>query len=232
MRSESSSLLDDEGEAHKPRFDQSAIVHKVSAMEARVEVMIGWQTSRLLGKPTLKTIERQQDQLARDCCHAVVRSAYRLVLSLAFYVILGCIFYGLTQNWTILECVFFCTVTISTVGYGGRGLEPDHTPSRMFTIFYIFFGIIIVFTRLTELLNLVKVTSHRKVELALERRREARRLHGVKPNEEDLEGGDTMLGFWHFCTRSTHPCAPRACPSGVRACMHARPTRSVCGRRS
>jgi len=165
-------------------------------LEQRVAVMVGWKTSRLLGKSALDQIESEREKVAHQCCHAVTWASMQLVVALFFFILFGCIFYCINEDWTILESIFFCTVTISTVGYGGKGLEPDNMSSRVFTIFYIFFGIVLVFTRLTYLLSLVQEMTHQKVELLLEKQREKRRREGLKCNQ--MSEGEYLGGFWAY----------------------------------
>ena len=52
-----------------------------------------------------------------------------------------------TTSWTPLDAVYFAVVTMSTVGYGD--LSPSTWYSQLFTIFYIFIGILAVFSQLT-----------------------------------------------------------------------------------
>lgn len=60
-----------------------------------------------------------------------------LVVFLALMVI-GTVFYSRVEGWSVLDAVYFCTVTMATVGYG------DHTPKttlgKAFTIVYILVG--------------------------------------------------------------------------------------------
>jgi voltage-gated potassium channel Kch len=51
----------------------------------------------------------------------------------------GTIFYSLTEGWSILDSLYFCVVTLATVGYGD--LAPTTTAGRVFAIFYILFGL-------------------------------------------------------------------------------------------
>ncbi len=66
---------------------------------------------------------------------------YRLFLCVAYYV-LGVEFYHFWEGWSRSDCVYFITVSTTTVGYGD--LFPTDDDSRLFTIFYVIFGIIVV----------------------------------------------------------------------------------------
>ena len=48
-----------------------------------------------------------------------------------------------TCPWTVVDSIYFCTVTMSTVGYGD--LSPTTPETKVFTILWIFIGIIFVF---------------------------------------------------------------------------------------
>ena len=52
-----------------------------------------------------------------------------------------------TVPWTALDAIYFGVVTMSTVGYGD--LSPTTGYSQLFTIFYLFTGILVVFSQLT-----------------------------------------------------------------------------------
>ena len=52
-----------------------------------------------------------------------------------------------TVPWTALDAIYFGVVTMSTVGYGD--LSPATWYSQLFTIFYLFSGILVVFSQLT-----------------------------------------------------------------------------------
>jgi voltage-gated potassium channel Kch len=62
-----------------------------------------------------------------------------LLLFVVVLIFSGAIFYHRVEGWSYLNAVYFCVVTLATVGYG------DYTPKtdigKVFTIFYIIFGI-------------------------------------------------------------------------------------------
>lgn len=59
-----------------------------------------------------------------------------------FYFLIGGIFYYNVELWTALDCLYFQTVTMTTVGYGD--FAPTGPGSKVFTMIYIFTGIAIV----------------------------------------------------------------------------------------
>ena len=64
----------------------------------------------------------------------------------------GSAFYMNLQGWNIWQSLYFLMVTAATVGYGDLYPDPSVPGSRMFTLFYIFFGIVVVFAKLSALI--------------------------------------------------------------------------------
>ena len=54
-------------------------------------------------------------------------------------VLTGTIFYWRFEDWTIVEALYFCIVTLTTVGYGD--LAPTTDGTQIFTIIYILTGL-------------------------------------------------------------------------------------------
>ncbi|CAM9796838.1 unnamed protein product [Ectocarpus fasciculatus] len=71
----------------------------------------------------------------------------KLILVFLYFVI-GCIFYRTNMEWDTLECIYFITVSITTVGYGDY--YPDNDAGRMFTCFFVAIGIVVVFGVINE----------------------------------------------------------------------------------
>lgn len=57
-------------------------------------------------------------------------------------LVAGVTFYMHTENWSFVNALYFCVVALTTVGFGD--LTPTHDSSKIFTIFYILFGIGII----------------------------------------------------------------------------------------
>jgi hypothetical protein len=51
----------------------------------------------------------------------------------------GTIFYRRVEGWSWLDALYFCVITLTTIGYGD--LHPTQPLSKMFTIGYIFLGL-------------------------------------------------------------------------------------------
>ena len=64
------------------------------------------------------------------------------LLIVIVYYILGCLFYCHYEKWSIMDSVYFVTIGVSTIGYGDQVCRDDNC--RLFTVFYIGLGIILV----------------------------------------------------------------------------------------
>ncbi len=79
---------------------------------------------------------------------------FRVLAALAATLLaLGTIFYRVIEGWGWLDSLYFCVITLATVGYGD--FSPQTTLGKIFTMVYIFMGIgllVAVFTRLADAL--------------------------------------------------------------------------------
>jgi voltage-gated potassium channel len=65
---------------------------------------------------------------------------FRALLILVVVILLvGTLFYMRWEHWTWIDALFFCVVTLTTIGYGDK--IPTTPGTKLFTIFYIFLGI-------------------------------------------------------------------------------------------
>ena len=65
--------------------------------------------------------------------------ARALLLWIAGLLAVGTIFYRLVEGWGWLDSLYFCVITLSTVGYGD--LSPTTPGTKIFTMIYIFLGL-------------------------------------------------------------------------------------------
>jgi voltage-gated potassium channel len=54
-------------------------------------------------------------------------------------VLTGTLFYWRTEDWTIIQALYFSVVTLTTVGYGDS--TPTSAGTQIFTIIYILTGL-------------------------------------------------------------------------------------------
>jgi voltage-gated potassium channel Kch len=63
-------------------------------------------------------------------------------------VLTGTLFYWRFEDWTIIEALYFCVVTLTTVGFGD--LSPTTAGTQIFTIVYILTGFGVLVALLTS----------------------------------------------------------------------------------
>lgn len=74
--------------------------------------------------------------LIRLFADAEVRPA---VVSAAILLAVGTYFYHYVEGWSLLDSLYFCVITLATVGFGD--FAPETTPGKIFTIMYVFIGV-------------------------------------------------------------------------------------------
>jgi hypothetical protein len=73
---------------------------------------------------------------------------------------IGTIAYVLIEHWTPLDALYFCVVTLATVGFGD--LHPTTDLGRLFTIAYIIVGVGILAAFISQL------ATHRQIPQRIE----------------------------------------------------------------
>ena len=82
----------------------------------------------------------------------IVKHSFPLkILGFALYYLAGILYYEANEGWNVLQTTYFITVTVTTCGYGYFHPTTDH--SKVFTIFYIFFGLIVILTIISGLVD-------------------------------------------------------------------------------
>jgi len=71
----------------------------------------------------------------------------RATVICGLYCLIGGLVYGLEQDLSAVDAVYFCIVTMSTVGYGD--ISPDTDGLRAFTVIWILIGIVVVFSQVS-----------------------------------------------------------------------------------
>jgi len=81
--------------------------------------------------------------LFRELWNLFRQPKYRsLLFWVLFTLAAGTIFYSTVEGWSLLDALYFCVVTLGTVGFGD--LAPVTATGRAFTIVYILFGLSIL----------------------------------------------------------------------------------------
>jgi voltage-gated potassium channel len=95
-------------------------------------------------------------------------------------VLTGTLFYWRFEDWTIIEALYFCVVTLTTVGYGD--FSPTSAGTQIFTIVYILTGFGVLVALLT---SVAEKYLEQKSERRGARARLSARRHRDQPTEED-----------------------------------------------
>ena len=61
-----------------------------------------------------------------------------LLLLYGALLLIGTVFYVRAEGWSVLDALYFCVVTLATVGYGD--FAPRTSVGKVFTIVYILIG--------------------------------------------------------------------------------------------
>lgn len=64
------------------------------------------------------------------------------------YYLIGVLVYQNLERWSFQDCIYFITQTITTVGYGN--ITPSTRRGQVFTIFFVYIGILLVFSIINE----------------------------------------------------------------------------------
>lgn len=57
-------------------------------------------------------------------------------------LLLGTLVYHRLEGWSYLDALYFCVISLATIGYGD--LTPTTPEAKLFTIFYVINGIVIL----------------------------------------------------------------------------------------
>jgi len=83
-------------------------------------------------------------------------------------LLVGTIFYSLVEGWRPLDSLYFCVVTLTTVGLGD--FTPKTDLGKVFTIFYVLAGISVILAFANAVLQGASARERERLE-----RRESRR---------------------------------------------------------
>jgi FtsH-binding integral membrane protein len=85
-------------------------------------------------------------------------------------LIVGAVFFHHAEHWKWLDAFYFCTITLTTVGYGD--LVPTTDAAKLFDMFYVLVGIGIIASFANILVKSAIV--RRQLKVAKKRHRKAK----------------------------------------------------------
>jgi voltage-gated potassium channel len=107
-------------------------------------------------------------QAVRSIRQALRDPEFRSILVLVLGQLgLGTVFYRQVERWSFLDSLYFSVITLATVGYGD--FTPATAAGKIFTMFYIVFGIGLLVAFANKLAGTILV--ERQARLDVRRRR-------------------------------------------------------------
>jgi voltage-gated potassium channel Kch len=85
-----------------------------------------------------------------------------LLLLMAVMLISGTLFYAHGEGWSYLDALYFCVMTMSTVGYGD--FVPTTSLSKVFTIVYALVSIGVFVGVVSKLAHAMLTRSHKRAD--------------------------------------------------------------------
>ena len=82
-------------------------------------------------------------------------------------LLVGTLAYHWLEGWSYLDALYFCVITLATVGYGD--LTPTTPIAKAFTIFYVINGVVI----LLSVFDRIRVVRSRRIEEIATHRKES-----------------------------------------------------------
>jgi len=89
------------------------------------------------------------------------RSSWPAFAWAGIWIVIGTLVYHYFEGWDWLDAVYFCVVTLATVGYGD--FTPTTPFTKIFTIFYIINGIGILLFFVDKVMDVRKTRGGRRL---------------------------------------------------------------------
>ncbi len=102
-------------------------------------------------------------RLARVIYRAYEDPEFRaLLLLMAVMLISGTLFYAHGEGWSYLDALYFCVMTMSTIGYGD--FVPTTSLAKVFTIIYSLVSIGVFVAVASKLAHTMLTRSHKQAD--------------------------------------------------------------------
>lgn len=76
---------------------------------------------------------------------------FMLIVVIIILMVIGTFFYHFVEGWSIIDSLYFSSISLSTRGYGE--LHPTTVASKLFTVFYLFIGVAFILYALSSLIG-------------------------------------------------------------------------------
>ena len=111
------------------------------------------------GSPTVSSIFVQYRAGIRSFNRSLRHPRHQaFALAVVVVMVTGVVFYGLTEDWSLADSLYFTVVALTTIGFGD--LAPTTTFSRLFTVLYAIVGVGLIGT----LLHLVVTNAQQAIK--------------------------------------------------------------------
>ena len=84
--------------------------------------------------------------------NALQDPAFRgLTTSVALVLVVGTLAFRFLEDWSTLDSLYFCVITLTTIGFGD--FSPETTAGKIFTMVYVFIGLAFMMAFVTTLIQ-------------------------------------------------------------------------------
>jgi hypothetical protein len=98
----------------------------------------------------LEEATARANQATKATERARTRGCEIAIFSVFVYLICGCLFFAESEDWTLVECMYFLVITCTTIGFGDYAPSTANTKYLWVSMLFIVIGISIIFQNLGE----------------------------------------------------------------------------------
>lgn len=113
------------------------------------------------------------------------RNVATAAMLLLIVYIISAVFYHHVEGWEYIDCVYFVTVTITTIGYGD--IVPHTAEGKVYSIFLAFTGISLAFYIISSLAFIREKTVDPHLHRRLTLLKDLAKLRRSKSREEEIK---------------------------------------------
>lgn len=85
-----------------------------------------------------------------------------LLLTSTVFIGIGSVIYHYLEGWSWIDCIYFCVITLTTIGYGD--FSPQTDGGKIFTMFYILIGLGMILSFINTVYNHYETMKAEKTE--------------------------------------------------------------------